>query len=109
LDTPRIELPHGQLALHAHPSLNNINVGLSFDGIATFEAPDWKLAVSPLHLSLTVPKLFSGDGLHLLRGEDGEIGISFDKKSSRHFFFLGKGLPSPKFALKLKVKPTYTC
>ena len=103
LDAPRVELPSGQLALHAHPALNNLTVGLSFDGAATFEAPDWRFAISPLHLSLTAPKLFSGDGLHLLRGDDGEIGISFDKKSSRHFFFIGKSLASPKFSLKLKV------
>jgi hypothetical protein len=85
-----------------HPSLN-LNVGLSLDGVASFEAPDWNLSIAPLHFALTAPKLSKGDGLHLLRGEDGEIGISFDKHSSRHFFFFGKAPTLPKFSLGLKV------
>lgn len=96
-------MPHGDLSLHLHPSLNNINVGLSLDGIASFDALDWKLSVSPLHFSIATPKLFNGPGLHLLRGGDGEIGISFDKNSSRHFFFFGKAPSIPKFSLNLKV------
>jgi hypothetical protein len=103
LNLPHIEIPHGQLALHLHPSLNNLNVGLSLDGVASFEAPDWNLSVSPLNFSLSAPKLSKGDGLHLLRGEDGEIGVSFDKQSSRHFFFFGKAPSFPKFSLGLKV------
>jgi hypothetical protein len=103
IDTPHIEVPHGQLSLHVHPSLNNLNVGLSLDGIVSFEAPDWALSVAPLHVSLASPKLFNGAGLHLLRGDDGEIGISFDKHSSRHFFFLGKAPSLPKFSLGLQV------
>jgi hypothetical protein len=101
---PHIEIPHGSLALHAHPSLN-LNVGLSLDGIASFEAPDWSLSIAPLQFALSAPKLSKGDGLHLLRGEDGEIGISFDKNSSRHFFFFGKAPAFPKFSLDLKVYP----
>jgi hypothetical protein len=101
IDRPHIEIPHGSLSLHSHPSLN-LTVGLSIDGIASFEAPDWNLSVTPLHFSLAAPKLTKGDGLHLLRGEDGEIGISFDKNSSRHFFFFGKA-SLPKFSLGLKV------
>jgi hypothetical protein len=103
IDLPHVELPHGHLSLHLHPSLNNLNVGLSIDGIASFEALDWQLSVSPLDFSLSTPKLSKGDGLHLLRGVDGEIGISFDKHSSRHFFFLGKAPTLPKFSLGLKV------
>lgn len=103
-DTPHIEVPEGQLALHVHPSLNGLNVGLSIDGEASFDAPDWKLRVSPPQFHISAPKLFSGDGIHLLRGEDGEVGISFDKASSRHFFFIGKSLPSPKFSLSFKVR-----
>lgn len=67
------------------------------------QAPDLNLSVFPLDFSLTAPKLSKADGLHLLRGEDGEIGISFDKRSSRHFFFLGKAPTLPKFSLGLKV------
>jgi hypothetical protein len=101
-----IEVPHGQLSLHIHPHLN-LNVGLSLEGIVSFDSPDWKLHVSPLHFHPSAPKLFSGEGLHLLRGDDGEIGVSFDKRSSRHFFFLGAALPSPKFSLKLQVFSIY--
>jgi hypothetical protein len=102
INLPHIELPHGQLSLHAHPSLG-LNVGLSLDGVASFSAPDWNLSVSPLNFSLSAPKLSQGDGIHLLRGEDGEIGISFDKQSSRQFFFFGKSPSLPKFSLGLKV------
>jgi hypothetical protein len=101
-----VEVPHGQLALHLHPSLGNLNVGLSLDGVASFDAQDWKLEVVPSHFSLSAPKLFSADGLHLLRGLDGEIGISFDKHSSRHFFFFGKAPSLPTFSLGLKVPST---
>lgn len=76
---------------------------MSSEGAASFEAPDWKCVVFPFDFSLTAPKLFHGDGLHLLRGEDGEIGFSFDKNSSRHFFFLGKAPSFPKFSLGLKL------
>lgn len=103
LDTPRVELPHGQLSAHSHPSLNGINVSLSLDGAVSFDSPDWKFGVAPLHFGLSAPKLYHGDGLHLVRGDDGEIGISFDKNASRHFFFLGKAPSSPKFSLGLKV------
>jgi hypothetical protein len=86
-----------------HPHLGNLNVGLSFDGTASFDAPDWKLSVAPPNFAVSVPTLYNGAGLHLLRGDDGEIGISFDKNSSRHFFFIGKPLSAPKFAINLKV------
>lgn len=101
-DVPPVELPHGQPAIHLHPSLN-LNVSLNLDGSANFEAPDWKFGVSPLSFGLSSPKLLLANGLHLLRGEDGEIGISFDKKSSRHFFFFGKAPSVPKFSLSFKV------
>ncbi len=98
-----IEVPHGEFAIHVHPHLNNINVGLSLDGTADFSGPDWKLHVASLQFSVTTPTLYKGDGLHLLRGEDGEIGISFDKNSTRHFFLLGKAPSLPEFSLQFKV------
>jgi hypothetical protein len=101
-DAPRVEVPKGLLSIHPHPTLNGINVGLNVDGTVSFEAPDWKFHVAS-QLSLSGPKLYHSDGLHLLRGEDGEIGVSFDKSSSRHFYFLGKSLALPKFSLGLKV------
>lgn len=97
------ELPSGQLSIHAHPSLNGINVELSHDHNVNFSTPDWKLSVLPLSFNISAPKLFHGDGLHLLRGDDGEIGVSFDKNASRHFFFVGKPLSLPKFSLKFAV------
>ena len=105
LDAPHIEVPHGQLSTHTHPHLGNLNVGLSLDGTASYDAPDWKLVIAPTSFSVSAPKLYTGAGLHLLRGDDGEIGISFDKNSSRHFFFIGKVFPlsAPKFSLSLKV------
>jgi hypothetical protein len=84
-------------------------VGLAFDGAVSFEAPDWKFQVAPLHFDLSAPKLFHSDGLHLLRGDDGEIGVSFDKNSSRHFFFFGKAPAFPKFSLGLKVRLDCGC
>ena len=105
LETPHVELPTGQLSKpHLHGSLNGLHVGLSADGIAEYDSPDWKLAVSPIHFSLAPPKqLLQGADVQLLRAEDGEIGISFDKDSSRHFFFIGKALSFPKFSLGFKV------
>lgn len=105
LSLPHVEIPHGHLSLHLPPSLNGLKVGLSIDGLASFEAPDWNLAVTPVAFSLSGPKLSNTDGLHLLRGEDAEIGISFDKHSCRHFFFYGKAPTVPKFSLGLKVYP----
>jgi hypothetical protein len=107
INLPHIELPHNQLSLHSHPSLNNLNVGLSIDGVASFEAPDWSLSIAPLHFTLSGPILSKGDGLHLLRSDDGEIGVSFDKHTSRHFFFFGKAPSFPKFSLGLKVPPFF--
>lgn len=103
LDTPHIEIPHGQLSIHVHPHLNHLTVGLSLDGVASFDAPDWKLAIAPAHFSVSAPILLNGAELHLLRGDDGEIGISFDKNSSRHFFFIGSPLFVAKFSLNLMV------
>lgn len=58
-------------------------------------------------MSLSSPQLLHGDGLQLLKAEDGEIGLSFDKKSTRHFFLLGKSLNSPKFSLTFKVSSLF--
>ncbi len=104
INVPLLELPQGQPSVHLHPHLNNLNISLALDGSVTFDAPDFNFQVAPIGLSLSPPtKLFKGEGLHLLRGEDGEIGISFDKNSSRHFFFIGKAPTTPKFALLFKV------
>lgn len=84
-------------------------MGLSIDGVVSFEAPDWSASVSCPHFSLTAPKLSRADGLHMLAGEDGEIGVSFDKHSSRHFFFLGKALSVPTFSLHFKVCLHFFC
>jgi len=96
-------VPSGQPAVNLHPSLNNLNIGLSWDGSASFDSPDWKLGIAPVGFSLSAPKLLKGDGLHYLQGEDGEIGFSFDKHGSRHFFLIGKSLSLPKFSLQLQV------
>jgi hypothetical protein len=99
---PLIELPHGSPSVHLHPALN-LSVSLSLDG-AHFDGPDWKLHIPhPPALTLASPKLLQGEGLQLLRDIDGEIGISFDKHSSRHFFFWGKAPTTPKFVLNLQV------
>jgi hypothetical protein len=96
---PPMEVSQGQLSLHSHPFLN-LTVGLGLDGVVSYTAPDWKLTAVPT-FSLSAPKLLRAEGLHLLRADDGEIGISFDKTSSRHFFFIGKS-PGVKFSLQLK-------
>lgn len=107
LDLPLIELPEGQFPQpNLHPSLN-LQVRLSVDGVVDFEGPDWKLEAAPIHFSISPPKhSFSANGLNLLRGEDGEIGIAFDNDLSRHFFFIGKALSYPRFSLGLKVPAT---
>ena len=97
-----MELPHGSPSVHLHPSLN-LKVSLSLSGVH-YEGPDWNLLIPhPPALSLTAPKLLHGEGLQLLRDVDGEIGMSFDKHSSRHFFFFGKAPSALKFTLKLQV------
>jgi hypothetical protein len=109
LNAPHVELPHGQLSFHMHPSLNNIQVGLSHDGVVSFDGPDWKASVSAPNLSFASPKLSRADGLQLLVSEHVEVGVSFDKHSSRHFFFLGGPLASPKFTLNWKVTYLFSC
>lgn len=104
-ELPPVELPKGQVCLHSHPFLN-LTVGLALDGTVSFTAPDWKMSSVPT-LSLTTPKLLRAEGLHLLRADDGEIGVSFDKTSSRHFFFIGKSIGA-KFSLQLKADASST-
>ena len=104
-ELPPVEVAQGQVSLHTHPFLN-LAVGLSLDGSVSFTAPDWKLSAVPT-FSLSAPKLLRAEGLHLLRADDGEIGLSFDKTSSRHFFFIGKSMGA-KFSLQLKVDATST-
>jgi hypothetical protein len=104
-ELPPVEVPQGQLCLHTHPFLN-LTVGLSLEGVVSFAAPDWKLSAAPT-FSLSAPKLLRGEGLHLLRADDGEIGVSFDKNSSRHYFFIGKS-PGVKFSLLLKADASST-
>jgi hypothetical protein len=95
-----VKLSHPQPSILPHPSLGGIKVSLSWESVVAFEGPDWKLSATP-SLSISSPQLIQGEWLQLLRGEDGEIGISFDKGSSRHFFLLGS-VPSPKFSIKFK-------
>lgn len=61
------------------------------------------MRVSPVNFSLTSPTLHRGDGVQLLRSEDGEIGLYGDKITSRHFFIVAKPLNSLKFSLKMTV------
>jgi hypothetical protein len=96
-------LAHGQPAKHNHPALNDLEVTLVADGTVEFGNPTWKVKLSPQNFSLTAPKLFKNDGVQLLRAEDGETGLSFDKTSSRHFFLFGKQPPS-KIVLQLDVR-----
>ncbi len=102
LRVPPVELPSPQPSIQVHPSLNDLQLSLQWNGEASFELPGWKLSASLPSFELTSPKLLHANGLQLLRGEDGEIGFSFDKNSTRHFFVLGKP-SSPKFSLKFKV------
>ena len=53
--------------------------------------------------SLTPKKLVKGTGLQLLTGDDGEVGLSFDNTSTRHFYMVGKSLAVPKFSIQFKV------
>jgi hypothetical protein len=61
-----------------------------------------RVKVSQEKILVSINFFYIGDWLQLLRGEDGEIGVSFDKNSSRHFFML-TNISSPRFAIKFKV------
>jgi hypothetical protein len=65
-------------------------VCLSVESEVSFTVPDWKFSVASLNFKLSSLKLLYADGLYLLRGGDGDIGIAFNKYSSQHFFFFGK-------------------
>jgi hypothetical protein len=110
----------GKFPKQPHAVLPNIDVTLGLDGAAEFSAGDWKvpyiasssfifLSVDLLQFKLTPifvptpPVPHRGDGVHVLRGEDGEIGLYHDKVASRHFFIVGKAPPTNKFTLKLAV------
>jgi hypothetical protein len=97
-------VPRDHPSHFSHPSLNNIGVDFSVNGEIEFSAPGWKVKFTP-NFPLTSPQLLLGDGLQLVRGDDGETGIAFDKKSSRHFFLFGKNPspPTPKLLLQLEV------
>ncbi len=99
--SPLVAVPSGDITL-PNPSLG-LNFSLSLDGLLTFGGPDWSLKLAPISVSVRDPQLFTRDGLLLVRGEDGEFGVSFDKQSSRHWFFIGKPLSSPKFGLKFEL------
>jgi hypothetical protein len=97
-------VPRGQSALHSHPSLPYFDIGLDWEGRARFDSKSGlELVVSPPDLQIDSPELLTGAKLHLLRGKNADIGISFDKQSSRHFFFLSKPL-SGKFSLQFKLE-----
>lgn len=92
----------GHPSVEAHPSLNRLEVALAPNGEVNFGNPTWKVKLAPVGLDLANPKLYRRDGLQLLRGDDVETGLSFDKDTTRHFFFFGKSAPS-KLQLKLEV------
>lgn len=96
-------LSHGQPARFPHPALNNLDVTLSGDGAVEYGNQSWKVKLHPKSFHLASPKLYKREGLQLLRADDGETGLSFDKNSSRHFFFFGKPPASSKFTLQLEV------
>lgn len=89
------------------PSLNGLKVGLLTSGEVEFGTPGWKIKFLP-SFSLTNAKLLSRPGLQVLRGDDGETGISFDKGSSRHFFVFLKAPTSQTFSLALEVFSVYS-
>jgi len=93
-----------QTIQHTHAHLPNVTLSLSPDGALSYDGPDFSVGFSPIGIAFANAQLLRSDGVAVLRGDDGEQGVSFDKSgASRHFFFLGKALPSPKFSLKLKV------
>lgn len=102
-NTELIPLHNTLVSSESPPSLPSLEVGLSLSGDVEFSAPDWKVRLSP-DFHVASPKLYKGDGVHLLRGDDGETGFSFDKKSARHFFVFAKAPASPKLQLRLEVR-----
>lgn len=96
-------LPPSLPSRHSHPTLDNLEVSLFPDGAVEYSAPDWKVKLAPINFSLSSPShVYKGEGLQLLRGEDGETGLSFDGKSSRHLFLFGTTPPS-ELSLQLEV------
>ena len=97
-----VELFDGQAPLRSHGHLN-VAVGLQHNGDVEFGSPDWKVTLSP-SFKLTNPKLYQRERVQLLRGEDGETGVSVDKRnSSRHFFLFGKTPADFRLLLRLEV------
>lgn len=78
---------------------------MSWDGSVEYGSEEigWKVKLSPVGLNVTNARLLAREGLQVLRGDDGETGLSFDKSSSRHFFIIGKSLSSTKFQLQFEV------
>lgn len=86
-----------------HTPLRNLHVSLSTNGAVEYGDSEWKIRLAPVGYSLTSPTLYESDELQLLRGSEGETGLSFYKDSSRHFFVFGK-IPSSKLLLSLEVQ-----
>lgn len=96
------------MAVRTHHSLRGLEVGLSITGDVEFSAPGWKVKLSPSNFEVTAPKLYKGESIQVLRGEDAETGLSFDTDFSRHFFLFGKPPLSKKISVNLEVRLTYT-
>ena len=91
----------GHPTLESHPSLNGLEVALAENGEVEFGNSSYRVKLS-VNFDVPSPKLYRRDGLQLLRGDDVETGLSFDKDTTRHFFFFGKAAPS-KLLLNLEV------
>jgi hypothetical protein len=71
-------------------------------GEIEYHTPGWKVKFTP-NFHVTSPQVLRGKELQLLRGEDGETGLSYNIKYTRHFFIYGKAPTTPKLLLQLEV------
>lgn len=77
----------------SHPAIG-LEVGLNPSGQVEYGTKGWKVTLTP-NFQLSSPTLHKGSSTQLLRADDGEIGLSFDKDATRHFFLFAKAPPSP--------------
>ena len=102
-DSATVQVPKGQFASLAPPSLG-CEFALAHEGHLEFSGGGkWKIRLSPLGISLPDAQLLKAGNFAALRSPEGEIGFSFDKDSSKHFFTIGQPFAAPKFSLQLKV------
>lgn len=59
----------------------------------------------PVNFKISSPTLLRSDEAQIVRGDEAEIGISFDKSSVKHFFIVGRAPYSQKFTIKFNVWP----